>query len=447
MSIYKIYLENLLKVYRSSNKKITFVMGNTTSDMDSTTSSIVLSLIMNFRENNNFLKSFEESDKVFIPLINSDIESFYHRFDIELVFKSLGIDENNLLYYNQIDWKNDQSKIILVDHHELDSNQQFLDYRIIGIFDHHNDRKFNYSFYKNLDFKIVEFPRCSALCLILEELLYGKHFKTEKSYYKELLDNILHKENTFVDMLLSALILDGSSFNINFLDEIWTISDLDLANKILGINNKFIILSQKSSKDDQKKSDDESSSDEEVNISNHKYEEVNQYFKYHHKSVKQVFKILDKIKKDVNKNLGLGIKGLFEKDKKNYDISTANKKVFRLEFSTVPLKYKHVVKHFDEKNLHEYLIKKCSENNIDIVVFKTNYKKKTRVYNHYFKNSIQNDEFLKFYMNGIKEELSKIDSFIDWIEDKKFGLLQLVTNKTVSRKIIMPIIQSVLNKY
>jgi len=85
----------------SNNKKnFIFIIGNTTCDMDSFISTLLLSVFKNFLyENKNILnKNLKNSKNIYFPIFNCKRSDFCDRLDIFYLLKKYQIETENLLF-------------------------------------------------------------------------------------------------------------------------------------------------------------------------------------------------------------------------------------------------------------------------------------------------------------------------------------------------------------
>jgi len=84
----------------NDNKKIIFILGNTSCDMDSVISSIFLSIFRNLFLNskNLFLKNYKNTNCFYVPIMNCEINDFCDRLDIIYLLKQYNIDFKNLIF-------------------------------------------------------------------------------------------------------------------------------------------------------------------------------------------------------------------------------------------------------------------------------------------------------------------------------------------------------------
>jgi inorganic pyrophosphatase/exopolyphosphatase len=342
----------LSQIDKSNSKKKTYIVCNTTCDLDSVISAFSLSLYKNILEgnitlNNNEIKIKQESDRTFLPLINCYRGELKTRLDVMFVLKRFGVDSELFIYRNDLivyedlqDSKN--TSIILVDHNSLDMEEQSVLELVEEIYDHHFDNQaLNYP---NLKTKNIIYPLGS--CSTLINLLYYIANKKIKDIFDKLDINIL---------LTTPVLIDTDNFKDVEYKHRWTDLDLYVFNIIKG------------------------------NIDYDNY-----------------FKELCESKYNESENLGLGINNLMLKDKKVFKFHNAV-----VEWSTLPIPYKSIVYHYGWDSLIDYFKKQ----NCDIYICSSSHNKfvDRRVMVLYVNNNRFNiDEFKTFFETCLKEKVFNV---------------------------------------
>uniref|UniRef100_A0A7S2TLT5 DHHA2 domain-containing protein n=1 Tax=Lotharella oceanica TaxID=641309 RepID=A0A7S2TLT5_9EUKA len=118
-----------------ASSKMTFVMGNQASDLDSMVAAVVYSF---------FLQTLSKSPDIrFSPLINIPRQHFPLRGEAADAFSSAGVDVSLVPFEDEVDLKKLSDakglSVILVDHNKLADNQEFLSPHVAGIIDHHKE--------------------------------------------------------------------------------------------------------------------------------------------------------------------------------------------------------------------------------------------------------------------------------------------------------------------
>ena len=279
----KSYLNQVSDIYKLQLPSIknTIVMGNTSCDLDSVSSCLLMSILKNYIEGNfESLDSFnphilsikpaDQIKKLFIPILACGKSELFFRLEIKLILSIIKVDQTDFIYFEDINFIG--KELILVDHHELDFDHQHLKDLIIEIYDHHDETGFNFeSTYLNLKQPPnIGVPRCSALSLVLEDLFYDKINKIGDDKIvggicdgigrRELLLQYLFgvkpidefekiiTENPMIDIFICPLIIDSGNFKKGGLDSKWSQIDFELLMKILNRNNHSgVILSSRHS--------------------------------------------------------------------------------------------------------------------------------------------------------------------------------------------------------
>ena len=381
--------------------KIFFVIGNNSSDMDSVVSSMLYSFMKNYEiglincpseneiEYNINSLDGKTQNSIYIPVINCPKGELFWRLDIAELMQKMGLLEYDFFYFSDcFDEKNKtvffskllnpyikhEYKIIMMDHHELDSTQSFLGSYVSEIVDHHphsNDEYLkpdmngeikknpkyydissNYPILKKdeipndkepkikhkKEFTNIEFPRASNMCLILESILNNEKLS---GYFKELIS----KPYNYYEFLIGVIIIDSENFNEKSeyktekdKDAKWVQKDLNLAKYILDLTKNSLFNDV-----------DNDNLDKNDNQENDIYK----------KTFKKLKKDLIDVKYDKNKNLLLGTKALLQKDRKNYDIEHNDDKI-KVSFHSVPISIKKILEYEDENTKHKIKHEKMS---------------------------------------------------------------------------------------
>jgi len=84
------------------DQKIVYLLGNTSCDMDSFITSLLLSIFKNFLKDDNNLnkENFKNSPKIFIPIFNCKREDFCDRLDLFYLLKHYHINTEYLFFIN-----------------------------------------------------------------------------------------------------------------------------------------------------------------------------------------------------------------------------------------------------------------------------------------------------------------------------------------------------------
>ena len=100
---FKISLQNYFQNENYKNIHITYVFGNSSADMDSFISSLLISFFRNLT--NNFLDDKNYTDyltSVCVPIINCKRNDFADRLDLFYIFKKYDINANYLFFIDDV---------------------------------------------------------------------------------------------------------------------------------------------------------------------------------------------------------------------------------------------------------------------------------------------------------------------------------------------------------
>jgi exopolyphosphatase len=112
--------------------KITIILGNEASDLDSIASSLSYAYFLQQKEQSGF----------FIPVLNIPSHEFKLRTETTWFFKKLDIDYSLLLFWPEIEKQNlENVDFILTDHNVLSNHQRVYSSNVTEIIDHHVDEK------------------------------------------------------------------------------------------------------------------------------------------------------------------------------------------------------------------------------------------------------------------------------------------------------------------
>lgn len=438
--------------------KIEFVVGNASCDMDTVFSSIMLSFLKNFHQYNfnminknttneyyyfnlkdvNDLNDFSQTNKIrkiYIPIINCNKGELFYRLDIKKLLRAFEIEEDDFIYFSYI-WgtpehpnlglfKREEAKeisdkensnndninnqhysVLLVDHHELDYNQTFLENYVTEIYDHHKESKSHLKKFTKLTSKNIDYPRCSAISMILDEILCEKTLKYENFKQKELfitylfgsLENKDIDNYQVIDFLVSAQLIDSDCFAEKGYITRWVEMDLILVMEILKYNTNFHLLNLKKNltellekkknkikeKELKKNSLKDFKSDkllikmadhssildesEDLNVIIEKpYSELmKEYLPIDseiYAKLKLMYSSLNKAKKNKKENILLGVRASFIKDRKNYLLLVPKAKGSVDKANTIDINSKTNTNNTNEEELYKINSDKLEANN------------------------------------------------------------------------------------
>jgi exopolyphosphatase len=161
------YLE-VLEPAKNQPQKVHFVLGNESGDLDSIVSSIAFAYLLNC----------ENSNQLYVPLMNFRKEEMALRKDALYLFDLLNISIDDLLFLDDqvpLDqlFSHHSLRIDLVDHNLLRPSQEHLSNTVERIVDHHADENKYYPLISKKD-KLIGVVG-SATTLISEKMLTNKH--------------------------------------------------------------------------------------------------------------------------------------------------------------------------------------------------------------------------------------------------------------------------------
>jgi len=386
--------------------RIVFVMGNTSADMDSVLSSILLSFALNI--SNGIIDSKLNKQKeiivlsknvIYLPLINTEHRFFISKLDIKFLFNLYGIDFNNLIFIDKIgslltDKENVQ--IILVDHNKLDPMQEVLADKVISVYDHHED--FNVM-YRNLKEKNLFFPIGSCTTIIL-----NTHYICNKEMM-----SLFSNQN--LEFLCTAIWLDTRGFLINLKHDRWI--NLDL----------FV------------------------------FDQIASYGKVD----KKVFSDVIENKYNLKANLELGIEYLMSKDLKNFEYKLSehfypmlNEEVIKskenpnfkvkIKWASLQIDYFTMKEHLSEESLLNYF--RCQDSDLYVTNSDYNQNKIVTLYFNPSNNNIFNNKLRETFLTNILKGLK--ENIIEVVDTKVENLHTIIMSMKVSRKTLEPVIRRVL---
>jgi inorganic pyrophosphatase/exopolyphosphatase len=395
---------NLINPVVSTKKpEIHFILNNSSCDMDSFISSILLSIAKNFSEEKEIISLNDKEKQIFIPIMNCKRGDLKFRLDIAYMMNKFKIDEEILFYINDKEiqeiFENHKAlkiefHIILVDHNKLDQNLNYLSEKVEEIYDHHFDSN-NGIDYKNLISKNLKFPLGSCTTLILLDFFISN---------KNISDNL--KKVCDIDTLfyLTAILQDTNNFSQNFYKSIWV--DLDYFVFKTIIEKENIPL----------------------------------------KNIDEYYKELIDSKYDEKANLNLGVENLMNKDKKKFKWGD-----FTASWSSLQISLKSIIERFGWDELIQFFEKARLKQNFKnerlnfIITLSTINKEikkiKVLVIYDYDKIIVNNLEKFKDYLIKIKG--SKIKEIK--IKKKNEKVIKVYLDESESRKLFEPILNNFFN--
>ncbi len=396
------YLKEIKELYENqlTLEEITFVLGNNSCDMDSVLSSYLLSLGKNIKNNtiiynksNDTAISNKQAKHLFLPVLNTKRGTFYQRLDEKYVFDLFKIDENLFWYISDeiFDEKNlfsfhknnnIKTNIILVDHSKLSEEQKFLEEYVTEIYDHHQEKKYDF---KNLKEVHVKYPLGSCSTLILLDYFFN-------TFPKCLINPLL---------AITALLIDTNKFDKKYYNNRWIDLDRVVYKKIKG----------------------------EIRENEKKIKSIDYY------------KNIIETKYNVEKNLELGVEILLIKDQKQY-----NWDGIKIFWSSLQVPYYKMQEKFGTneimRQMYSYYINKTKEEVLSqFFITNSNYDEKSRVFTIF--NPINLPIDIEELKNSLSFTLK--NGFIsincdDQFEDNLKGVIYyIILDKSFTRKNIEPI--------
>lgn len=397
MSYVNSYIKKTALPYEEIKK--TYIMGNTSCDLDSFLSSYLLSIPKNFD------KDINKTNKLYLPLINCGRNELPYRFDIHYLCKRFGINRQSLPYITdkkvQRDLKlNKDAKVILVDHNKPDSSQfNMIANHVTGVYDHHKDS--NFHFYNMKTNKNITFPLGSCTTLILK-----KFFITNPLLFK------------YVSPLLSvsAILMDTENFNKELYKRKWIKEDKDVFNKVIAMDKTL----------------------------------TPQY-------INNFYKELSSLKYSEKNNLNLGVHGILAKDKKSFVWNEMHNTI-RGGWSTLQVSFDKIIKKYGYNRFFDTIVHSCQEKHYDIylcnysdkfyshVDSKINLKVKCFIIYNYEMNDERFEDLIKGVSSLLGMRLYKREDVVfDKKNNRKFT--RFYVHQAISRKHFEPVIRDYFLHY
>lgn len=400
--MFSTYLKEIKEIYENqlTLEEITFILGNSSCDMDSALSSYLLSIGKNIKNNTiTYNKSndsviFNKNAKhLFLPVLNIKRGTFKQRLDGKYIFDLFKIDENLFWYISDeifdenklfLYHKNNNvtTNIILVDQSKLSDEQKYLNDYVIEIYDHHPEK--NYVF-KNLKNAHIKYPLGSCSTLILLDYFFN--------VFPKCLINPL--------FALTAILIDTNKFEKNYYNNRWV--DLD---RIV-------------------------------------YKKIKSEIKPIEKKIKSkdYFKNIISAKYDINNNLELGVEILLLKDQKQFNWSGI--KIF---WSSLQVPYYKIQEKFGTNEIiaqmYSYYINKTKEEVLSqFFITNSNYDERSRVFTIFNPINIPIDiEELKNSLSfTLKNGFISINYDNEFEENLKGVIYYIILDKSFTRKNVEPV--------
>lgn len=306
-----------------------------------------------------------------------------------------------------------------MDHHDLDKSQKFLSSYVNGIVDHHDDMNPPFDYIKsypnlkgdNNDIDRsrlkVEFPRCSNMALVLE-LAFKCEITTK--FFSQFLNN-----DNFYDFLIGVLVVDTENFSSKTKDLKWVEKDHEVAVKILESCRRSIFFSVENGED---------------KLSLEKENE------FHFNTMKTY--LID-VKFDKDKNIALGMKALFNKDRKDFAIVNKHREhPVYVSYHSVPVSIFDVLKKEGSESLRKFFYDEAEISGLHMMVVLCR-EGKLSVAAHYLKKSeFFNEKNLEEYFGKVKENICKNDAVIS----KEEFLFTIKSKESINRKNLLPFMEN-----
>ncbi|KAM3956070.1 exopolyphosphatase prune [Aphomia sociella] len=169
------YLATTLNKLQTNNyADLYIVLGNESCDLDSAVSAIVYAIFLNWQYEQIKCKvctkgnrSEQKKEHIFVPVLNVDREDYALKTEVTYLLKECGINKSHLVFRNDFDWKElvaeNNTKVILVDHHVLCSKDRFLAPYVTEIIDHRPTDKHGWCYKDDTRTTIEVVGSCSTL--------------------------------------------------------------------------------------------------------------------------------------------------------------------------------------------------------------------------------------------------------------------------------------------
>ncbi|CAG9790435.1 unnamed protein product [Diatraea saccharalis] len=142
------YFNTLNKLKSMDYNELTIVLGNESCDLDSAVSSFVYALFLHWQYHQIKCKVCTRNkrdetvykDNIFVFVLNVDRQDYDLKTEVAYLFRQHSINDSQIVFKNDIDLKQlimkKPTKIILVDHHTLALQDQFLAPYVTEVIDH-----------------------------------------------------------------------------------------------------------------------------------------------------------------------------------------------------------------------------------------------------------------------------------------------------------------------
>ena len=195
---YDIYKEKI-------DEKLNICIGNVSCDMDSAIGAILLAYYLS--EKNNYRADYGNYELFWLPIINCPRNEIESRIDIFSHLERFGISKESLVFNDDLDIdfysENNLLEVAIIDHNQLDINQEKWTKAVNYIYDHHIDMKV---YGDQLKQKIITF--CGSACSLVINAIA-----------EDDLERILTKE--ICEFFSSAILLDTENFKPSLRNSKW----------------------------------------------------------------------------------------------------------------------------------------------------------------------------------------------------------------------------------
>ncbi|KAL0858484.1 hypothetical protein ABMA27_012352 [Loxostege sticticalis] len=170
------YFTTTLDKLRTDNYgELTLVLGNESCDLDSAVSALVYSIFLHWQYQQIKCKVCTKinrnedmyKDDIFLAILNVDRDDYELKTEVVYFFKEHGITAEKLIFRNDLDLKQlvptKRAKVVLVDHHTLSSNDQFLTPYVTEIIDHRPIDKSSWGYKEDTRSTIETVGSCCTL--------------------------------------------------------------------------------------------------------------------------------------------------------------------------------------------------------------------------------------------------------------------------------------------
>uniref|UniRef100_A0A2A4JMY7 DHHA2 domain-containing protein n=1 Tax=Heliothis virescens TaxID=7102 RepID=A0A2A4JMY7_HELVI len=165
----------LTKLNNNEYNELNIIIGNESCDLDSAISAIVYATYLYWQHNHMKCKVCTKAyrdgtlvkDDVFVPILNVDRADYELKTEVAYLLKDKGISASNLVFRDDRNLQeflnNSKSKVVLVDHHVLAKNDEFLAPFVTEIIDHRPLDKSKWTYKEDTRSTIEVVGSCTTL--------------------------------------------------------------------------------------------------------------------------------------------------------------------------------------------------------------------------------------------------------------------------------------------